>query len=207
MDQIRKYFPELQPNQYSKLESLHPLYREWNLRINVISRKDIDHLFERHVLHSLAIAKFINFTPGTKVIDIGTGGGFPGLPLAIVFPEVEFILADSIGKKIKVVNAIIEALSIQNAQGICARVENINDTFDFVICRAVARMDKLLVLTKKLFSNKQRNALPNGLIALKGGILEEELKEIKESYEIEDLGEYFEEEFFQTKKLVYVQLS
>ncbi len=191
---IQKYFPELSIKQLEQLEQLLPLYTEWNEKINVISRKDIDNFYERHVLHSLAISKYITFLKDENVLDIGTGGGFPGIPLAILFPETKFILIDSIAKKITVANEVISALKLENVITKVARAESINDDVDYVVTRAVAKMDDLL------FWSKNKN--PKKIIALKGGDLKEELEHIKKNIRIIDLKDIFEEEFFDTKKIV-----
>ncbi len=204
MKTIRFYFPNLTEEQYDRLGMLQSLYAEWNARINVISRKDIESLNERHVLHSLSIAKFIQFRAGTSILDIGTGGGFPGIPLAILFPESQFTLVDSIGKKIKVVEAISKALQLQNVTGIHTRAEQVNQKFDFVVSRAVTRMNSFLPWTKNLFNKENKNDIPNGIIYLKGGDLREELSEIKLKYQIHNIAEDFKEEFFETKKIVYL---
>lgn len=201
---IYKYFPDLTEKQKSQFEQLFPLYKDWNEKINVISRKDIDHLYERHVLHSLAIAKFIRFTDGSKVLDLGTGGGFPGIPLAILFPEVSFHLVDSIGKKITVVKEVAEALGITNLKAEHQRVEKVKETYDFIVSRAVARTKLLFIWTHQKISKIQRNEMDNGLILLKGGDLKEEMKEFKRAYSQKKLHTYFKEEFFVTKKIIYV---
>nr|MDA3927446.1 16S rRNA (guanine(527)-N(7))-methyltransferase RsmG [Prolixibacteraceae bacterium] len=168
MEVIQKYFSSLTASQLVKFAALEQLYLDWNSKINVISRKDIDELYTRHVLHSLAIAKVANFKAGTKILDVGCGGGFPGIPLAILFPEVEFTLVDSIGKKIMVVNEVAAALGLTNVKGIHQRVEKLNHRYDYIVSRAVTAFPKFVALTRKLVSSKQRNALPNGLIYLKG---------------------------------------
>jgi len=201
---IFKYFPDLSNDQAEKINLLQPLYQEWNEKINVISRKDIDMLYERHVLHSLSIAKFVRFSPGTKILDLGTGGGFPGIPLAILFPETHFHLVDSIGKKITVVKEVASFLKIRNLTAEHQRVEKVKDTFDFVISRAVARTKQLFIWTHHKVSRENRNEIDNGLILLKGGELNEEMKEVGRAYVQRDLSEYFQEEFFETKKMVYV---
>lgn len=208
MDLIRKYFPDLTALQLQQFEQLFDLYKEWNEKINVVSRKDIDNLYLHHVLHSLAIAKYIKFKPKSSVVDLGTGGGFPGIPLAILFPEVSFLLVDSIGKKIKVVDEVSTALELKNVTSLHGRVEEIKGKkFDFVVTRAVANMLQLVIWSRKLLSQKHINTVPNGIIALKGGNIKEEMKEIHrgEYYEITPLSEYFEEEFFKEKVLVYFQ--
>lgn len=191
---IQKYFPELSEKQLELLAQLLPLYKTWNEKINVISRKDIENFYERHVLHSLAIAKYITFQKDEKVLDIGTGGGFPGIPLAIFFPETKFILIDSIAKKITVANEVIQALQLENVTTKVARAETIKEEVDYVVTRAVAKMDDLLFWSK--------NKHPKKIIALKGGDLKEELEHIKKNIRIIDLKEIFEEEFFDTKKIV-----
>jgi 16S rRNA (guanine527-N7)-methyltransferase len=205
MDNIlSKYFDRLSSEQISKFEQLGTLYAEWNEKINVISRKDIDHLYERHILHSLAIFKFAPFQKGSKILDIGTGGGFPGIPLAIMMPEVEFVLVDSIGKKINVVNEVSTALGLTNITAHHARAESIKGKFDFVVSRAVADLSLLVQWSQGKISTTHKNAIPNGLICLKGGDLKEEMKPFKKTIEVYDLSSWFREEFFETKKLVYV---
>ena len=202
---ILKYFPDLtvkQKNQFSQLQSL---YKEWNAQINVISRKDIDELYTRHVLHSLGIAKVIQFKAGTSIMDVGTGGGFPGIPLAILFPESNFYLVDTIGKKIKVVNAVAKALALQNVEGVQKRAEKVKFEFDFIISRAVTYLPKFNNWIKGKFSNESFNDLPNGLLYLKGGDLLEELKEAGKPYQSFDLKNYFSEDFFETKKVIYLE--
>lgn len=206
MDIILKYFPNLTAMQTAQFERLRPLYEEWNNQINVISRKDIDSFYERHVLHSLAIAKVITFQPGTKILDIGTGGGFPGIPLAILFPEVQFHLVDSIGKKIKVVKEVASELGLTNVKATHARAEEVKDKYDFVVSRAVTAMPNFLPWTNNKFLSEQKNPYPNGILYLKGGDLTEELKDIKQDMEIIDLAKIFDEEFFETKKVVYVRM-
>lgn len=207
MDIVKHYFKNLTPNQIEQFARLFDLYKEWNDKINVISRKDIDTLYERHVLHSLAIAKFLPFQAGSKILDIGTGGGFPGIPLAIMFPECQFHLTDSIGKKIKVVQEVATALELKNVQASHIRSEDVKDKYDFVVSRAVAELALLVSWSRGKISKKQINAIPNGLICLKGGDLNEELKVVNQYKEVFDLKDYFTEEFFDTKKLVYVSLD
>lgn len=207
MDIIKHYFKNLTPNQIEQFAQLFDLYKEWNDKINVISRKDIDTLYERHVLHSLAIAKFLPFQSGSKILDIGTGGGFPGIPLAIMFPECHFHLTDSIGKKIKVVQEVATALGLNNVQASHMRSEDVKDKYDFVVSRAVAELALLVAWSRGKIMKKQINAIPNGLICLKGGDLSEELKVVNQYKEVYDLKDYFTEEFFDTKKLVYVSLD
>ena len=206
MEIIRKYFPNLTEDQISKFSQLDELYHDWNAKINVISRKDIDNLYEHHVLHSLAIAEMIRFKPGTKVMDLGTGGGFPGIPLAIMFPETTFHLVDSIGKKIKVCQEVDNALQLKNVTTQWCRAEEIKDKYHFVVSRAVMPLADLVKIIKKNISTEQINALPNGIICLKGGELEKETLPLKKQTEIYPLTDYFEEPFFETKKIVYTQL-
>ena len=206
MEQILKYFNNLTSQQISQFTSLYDLYLDWNSKINVISRKDIGNLYEHHVLHSMAIAQIINFKPGTTVLDVGTGGGFPGIPLAILFPEVKFTLIDSIGKKIKVANEVATAIGLKNIVLKHERAQEEKALFDFVVSRAVMPLEELVKLIRKNIAKKSINALPNGLICLKGGELQHEIlpfKNIAESYEID---EFFKEEFFQKKKVVYLPL-
>jgi len=194
MNILKKYFPDLSAEQIQKFEQLLPLYSEWNEKINVISRKDLDNFYERHVLHSLSIANVISFQPSETVLDIGTGGGFPGIPLAILFPETQFILSDSIAKKITVVNEVKTALQLTNVVTIAERAENIKQEVDYVVTRAVAKMSDLLFWSK--------NKHPKKIIALKGGDLKEELEPIKKNIRIVELKDFFEEEFSETKKIV-----
>ena len=201
---VFKYFPDLSEDQKDCYNQLYALYKDWNSKINVISRKDIEELFERHVLHSLAIAKFTQFSDGSKVMDLGTGGGFPGIPLAIFFPNVHFHLVDSINKKLKVIQEVANALNLQNVTTEHQRVEKVNDTFDFIVSRAVARTRQLYQWTHQKVKKSNQNDLDNGLILLKGGDLTEELKEFGRLYRQQELSEYFEEEFFLTKKIIYV---
>jgi len=202
MQIIHKYFPDLTEKQIEQFTDLQELYEHWNAQINVISRKNMDTLYTNHILHSLAIAKVIQFEKGTKILDIGTGGGFPGIPLAILFPEVDFLLVDSIGKKIKVVNEVSNAIGLTNVSALHERAENIKDTFDFVVSRAVTNMTDFKKWVKGKFNNTHNNTLNNGILYLKGGDLSKELIGISHSkYEIADL---FEEEFFETKKVIYI---
>ena len=202
MQIILKYFPDLTEKQVQQFTDLQDLYEHWNAQINVISRKSIDELYLSHVLHSLSIAKVIQFEKGTTILDIGTGGGFPGIPLAILFPEVEFLLVDSIGKKIKVVKEVSSAIGLINIRTMHERVENINETFDFVVSRAVTNMTDFKKWVKGKFNKKHNNSLDNGILSLKGGDLSEELKGMSnQQYEIAD---YFEEDFFETKKVIYI---
>jgi 16S rRNA (guanine527-N7)-methyltransferase len=204
LDLIRKYLPHLPPDQLEKLAALQGVYAEWNEKINVISRKDIDALYERHVLHSLAIFQFLPFQAGTTVLDIGTGGGFPGIPLAIVNPTSEFLLVDSIGKKITVVNEVAQAIGLTNVRTKHGRAEEVKEKFDFVVSRAVAELSTLWRWSQGKFKKDDKNALPNGLICLKGGDLKEELKALNRPKEFYPLSSYFKEEFFETKALIYV---
>lgn len=206
MEIIQKYFPNLTPIQITQFQQLEDLYTELNEGINVISRKDIGNLYERHILHSLAIAKYTTFKAGTKILDVGTGGGFPGIPLAILFPEVSFHLVDSIAKKVRVVQAVADALQLKNVIAEQKRVEKVNAKYDFVVSRAVTAFPKFIAMTRSKIAKQQRNAIPNGIIYLKGGDFAEELGEYKKYAEIVDIPEYFEEEFFETKKVVYIPL-
>ena len=204
MEIIKKYFPtitDLQAEQFAQLEGL---YNDWNSKINVISRKDIQNLYEHHVLHSLGIAKIVNFRDGTNIMDLGTGGGFPGIPLAILFPNVSFHLVDSIGKKVRVANEVATALGLKNVRFSHARAEEIKDKYDFVVTRAVMPMVDLVKVARKNIQKEQHNALPNGIIALKGGELNSEIASMRDISTVWDLGDYFEEEFFKTKKVVHV---
>ena len=204
MEIILKYFPDLTEEQRRQFAALYDLYIDWNAKINVISRKDIENLYEHHVLHSLGIAKIINFRPGTSIMDLGTGGGFPGIPLAILFPDVKFHLVDSIGKKVRVATEVANAIGLKNVTFRHARAEEEKQLFDFVVSRAVMPLGDLIKIIKKNISPRQQNALPNGLICLKGGELEHEAMPFKNKTTLHSLSEDFEEEFFQTKKVVYV---
>lgn len=206
MEQILKYFPNLSAIQKEQFAALYNLYLEWNSKINVISRKDIENLYERHILHSLGISEVIRFKPNSKVLDVGTGGGFPGIPLAILFPEVKFTLIDSIGKKIKVGTAVAESIGMKNTKLYHKPIQEEKEKYDFVVSRAVMPLDDLVKLTRKNISPKQQNAIPNGLICLKGGELEHEILPYKNIAETYELSQYFEGEFFKTKKVVYVPL-
>lgn len=206
MKQILSYFPELTDKQIEQLVGLEALYRDWNAKINVISRKDIDNLYEHHVLHSLGIAKFIHFKPGTKVMDLGTGGGFPGIPLAILFPETEFLLMDSVGKKLKVAAAVAEGIGLMNVTFCQCRAEDEKRKFDYVVSRAVMPLPDLINIIKKNILKEQHNAIPNGLICLKGGELEKESGPYKNRMFVTDMSDYFKEEYFETKKVVFVAL-
>ena len=204
MELILKYFPELTEEQKKQFAALYDLYLDWNSKINVISRKDIENLYEHHVLHSLGIAKVINFKPGTKIMDLGTGGGFPGIPLAILFPEVNFHLVDSIGKKVRVATEVANSIGLKNVTLRHARAEEEKQLFDFVVSRTVMPLADLLKIIRKNITPKQQNSLPNGLICLKGGELEHEAMPFKNKTTMWDLKDIFEEEFFKTKKVVYV---
>ncbi|TDO02634.1 16S rRNA (guanine(527)-N(7))-methyltransferase RsmG [Sunxiuqinia elliptica] len=207
MDIITKYFPDLTPRQLEQFEQLGELYKEWNEKINVISRKDIDQLYERHVLHSMGIAKYIQFTPGTKIMDVGTGGGFPGIPLAILFPETNFRLVDSIAKKIKVVEGVSQSLGLTNVLAEQARAEKVNDEFDFVVSRAVTAFPKFVSLVRRKISASQKNSMANGILYLKGGDFLEELEPFKKQVQVFPLSDQFEEAFFETKKLIHLRLK
>lgn len=206
MEEILKYFPQLTETQRAQFAALYDLYTEWNAKINVISRKDIENLYLHHVLHSLGIAKLIAFKPGTDVLDVGTGGGFPGIPLAILLPECRFTLIDSIGKKIKVGTAVSEAIGLKNITLKHLRVQEEKGKYDFVVSRAVMPMDELVPLVRKNMKPQGKNALPNGLICLKGGELQHELQPFRNVAEQFSLSDYFSEPFFETKKVVYVPL-
>jgi 16S rRNA (guanine527-N7)-methyltransferase len=203
---ITQYFPDLTDKQTDQFVKLHALYVEWNNKINVISRKDIDNLYVNHVLHSLGIAKVQKFKPGSSVLDVGTGGGFPGIPLAILFPETQFHLVDSIGKKITVVNAVAEGARLKNVKGEQIRAEQIKGKYDFIVSRAVTRIKEFYGWVHTKTKDKSMHELDNGILYLKGGDLEEELGELKKPYSLYNLSDYFKEEFFETKKVVYVPL-
>jgi 16S rRNA (guanine527-N7)-methyltransferase len=201
---IRKYFPDLTPTQIRQFDQLEPLYREWNEKINVVSRKDIEQLYERHVLHSLGIAKVLAFKPFTEVLDVGTGGGFPGIPLAIMFPEAQFHLVDSIGKKIKVVQEVIQALELPNATAEQIRAEQVGGKYDFIVNRAVTNMAELHGWVRHKINKPYQHDLRNGILSLKGGDLAEELKAANVKHRIFPLSDFFEEEFFTTKQVIHV---
>ena len=203
MIELKKYFPNLSQDQLKQFKRLIPIYKDWNSKVNLISRRDIENLFINHILHSLSIVNIIKFKSSTSVLDVGTGGGFPGIPLAIFFPNVKFTLLDSIGKKIKVVESVSKDLSLSNVTAINDRVENHFDKYDFILSRAVAKMDKFYSLVNKNFNSKSINEIPNGIISLKGGDLKDELKDFKEK-KIFDISEFFTDDFFKTKRVVYV---
>jgi 16S rRNA (guanine527-N7)-methyltransferase len=205
VDLIFSYFPDLTLDQKIKLTRLKEIYENWNNQINVISRKDFDFFYERHVLHSLAIAKVIQFKQNTSILDIGTGGGFPGVPLAIMFPDVQFHLVDSIGKKIKVVNEVAQEFGLKNVRASHQRAENISEKFDFIVSRAVTTMPEFLTWTKNKFKSENKNSFHNGILYLKGGDLSEEMRTIKQKIECFPISTFFKEEFFDTKKVVYLK--
>jgi len=204
MQLIKKYFPELTPTQISQFEKLEPLYNEWNEKINVISRQDIQSLFLHHVLHSLSIAKLIQFEPGTTILDVGTGGGFPGIPLAIMFPEADFYLIDSVGKKIQVVNEVVKALELENVTTEQKRVEDIDFTFDFIVSRAVTDLHEFVKWVKNRIAAESNNSLQNGVLYLKGEDALQEVRKMKLGKFIFDISSYYTEEYFETKKIVYL---
>lgn len=206
MELIKKYFPGLTDVQLQRFQQLDALYRDWNAKINVISRKDIDNLYEHHVLHSLGIAEVIRFKPGTEVMDLGCGGGFPGIPLAILFPEIHFHLVDSIGKKIRVCQEVATSLGLENVTTQWGRAEEVKEKFHFVVSRAVMPLQDLVKIVRGKIAKEQFNGLPNGLICLKGGELEHETLPLKAQTDITSLSDFFEEEFFETKKVVYTAL-
>lgn len=207
MEHILKYFPTLSEEQKKQFTALYDLYLDWNSKINVISRKDIENLYLHHVLHSLGIAKMINFRDGTTVMDFGCGGGFPGVPLAILFPNVKFHLVDSIGKKVRVAREISEAIGLKNITFEHARGEDVKEKFNFVVSRAVMPLGDLMKICRKNVNKEQQNALPNGIICLKGGDLQAEVKPFKNCVDMIDLSDYFKEEFFKGKKVVYVPVN
>ncbi|QRR03249.1 16S rRNA (guanine(527)-N(7))-methyltransferase RsmG [Dyadobacter sandarakinus] len=206
MELIKKYFPDLSATQLDKFAQLDELYTSWNAKVNVISRQDIETLYERHVLHSLGIAKVQAFRPGTNILDVGTGGGFPGIPLAILFPEAQFHLVDSIGKKIRVVQEVAQALQLDNVRAEQVRAEKLTDYYEFVVSRAVTRMAPFVDWVRNNISRNSYHDLKNGILYLKGGDLEEELAEVNRKSYVYNLSDYFGEEFFETKKVVYLPL-
>ncbi|MEM0518482.1 MULTISPECIES: 16S rRNA (guanine(527)-N(7))-methyltransferase RsmG [Aequorivita] len=206
MELILKYFPQLTDLQLKQFEELQALYKDWNLKINVVSRKDIDELYLRHVLHSLGIAKIQPFLPGSKILDVGTGGGFPGIPLAILYPEVQFHLVDSIGKKIKVVEEVVSGLQLNNVKATNARVETVSDKYDFIVSRAVAQMETFVHWVNGKIAKKSLHDRKNGILYLKGGDLTDELKIYKNAM-VYPLQDYFEEDFYETKSVVYLPLK
>ena len=204
MIELKKYFPNLSHVQLKQFKRLFPIYNDWNSKVNLISRRDIENLFINHILHSLSIVNIIKFKDTSSILDVGTGGGFPGIPLAIFFPNVKFTLLDSIGKKIKVVNAVAETLGLDNVIGMHQRAEKVKGKFDFIVSRAVTAMPKFLPWVRGKFLIKDRNALPNGILYLKGGDLSEEMSTVKQHWEQFPLSAYFQGEFFETKHVVYV---
>ena len=200
MEILTKYFPDLTDQQMNQFGRLGSLYEEWNAQINVISRKDIEQLYERHVLHSLAIAKVIQFKPQTTILDVGTGGGFPGIPLAILFPETSFMLIDSIGKKIKVVNEVASALGLTNVTAEHIRVEEVKQKFDFVVSRAVTAFPRFVSMARTKVASQSKNDLPNGILYLKGGDFEDEIEPFRKQIQVYELQSFFQEEFFETKR-------
>lgn len=206
VDLILKYFPKLSDIQRLQFAALKPLYEEWNAKINIISRKDMDAFYEHHVLHSLSVARIVEFRPMSEILDVGTGGGFPGIPLAIMFPEAHFTLVDSIGKKIRVVEAVVQTLGLSNVRAIQCRAEQLQEEFDFVVSRAVTALPELVQWVKGNISKSQYHHLHNGLLCLKGGDLKEELKTFGNKPKIYEINQYFREPFFETKKVVYLPL-
>ena len=206
MDIIQKYFPQLSAEQLQQVALLDELYRDWNSKINVISRKDIDNLYEHHVLHSMAIAKMVNFRPGTRILDFGTGGGFPGIPLAILFPECQFKLIDGTDKKIRVAQEVCNAIGLKNCEPVHLRGEEEKDKYDFIVSRAVMPLPDLVKIVKKNIVKEQKNALPNGIICLKGGNLEGELQPYRKIVDTAELSQWFSEEWFKEKYIIYLPL-
>lgn len=206
MEEILKAFPSLTATQIEQFQALMPLYKEWNDKINVISRKDIDNLYAHHVLHSLAIAQYIRWKPGTQILDFGTGGGFPGIPLAIMFPECNFKMIDGTGKKIKVVNAVAQAIGLKNVEAVHLRGEEEKGKFDFVVSRAVMPLPDLVKIVRKNIATSQRNVLPNGLICLKGGNLVAETQPFKNKVQLTPISQWFDNEWFNDKHLIYLPL-
>ncbi|MBL7969924.1 MAG: 16S rRNA (guanine(527)-N(7))-methyltransferase RsmG [Prolixibacteraceae bacterium] len=207
MEILTKYFTDLTDQQLNQFARLSSLYEEWNSKINVISRKDIEQLYERHVVHSLAIAKIIRFKPGTTVLDVGTGGGFPGIPLAILFPETQFMLIDSIGKKIRVVSEVASALNLTNVHAEHIRVEDVKQKFDFVVSRAVTAFPRFVSMVRTKVSGQNNNDLANGILYLKGGDFEEEIAPFRQQIQVYELCNLFQEEFFETKRLIHMTLK
>jgi 16S rRNA (guanine527-N7)-methyltransferase len=207
MSDLLKYFPDLTVEQILRFEKMVPLYRDWNQRINVVPRKEIDSLYDKHILHSLAIAKVITFSPGSRILDVGTGGGFPGIPLAILFPTSQFVLIDPMRKRIKVVQTVADALGLKNVIVIRSKVQDMNEKFDFVVSRAVAAIPILVGLVKKNISQKPHNTIPNGLIYLKGGSFEDEIEDFKRTVEVKEITKFFSEPFFESKKVVYLPVN
>ena len=207
MKSISTYFPDLSEKQIEQFTMLAPLYKDWNAQINVISRKDIDELYIKHVLHSLSIAKVVSFEPKTTILDVGTGGGFPGIPLAILFPDCEFVLVDSIGKKIKVVNEVVNRLELTNVKAYHKRAEDVEEQFDFVVTRAVTRIKKFIPWVKGKLKPESFNTLKNGVLFLKGGDLTEEIAESNKKVELFSIPDYFKEEFFETKVVAYIRVK
>jgi 16S rRNA (guanine527-N7)-methyltransferase len=207
MEILTKYFTDLTDQQLNQFARLSSLYEEWNSKINVISRKDIEQLYERHVVHSLAIAKIIRFKPGTTVLDVGTGGGFPGIPLAILFPETQFMLIDSIGKKIRVVSEVASALNLTNVHAEHIRVEEVKQKFDFIVSRAVTAFPRFVSMVRTKVSGLNNNDLPNGILYLKGGDFEEEIAPFRQQIQVYELHNLFQEEFFETKRLIHMTLK
>ena len=203
---IRQYFPELTEEQQRQIDALDALYRDWNAKINVISRKDIDQLYEHHVLHSLAIAKVLRFKPGTEILDFGTGGGFPGIPLAILFPECHFRLIDGTGKKIRVAQEVSNAIGLKNCEPVHLRGEEEKGKYDFIVSRAVMPLPDLVKLMRKNISKTQRNAMPNGVLCLKGGNLQAELQPYRNIVETTDISNFFHEEWFKEKYVIYLPI-
>lgn len=206
IDVILKYFPDLNQAQVEQFSALQRLFEDWNSKINVISRKDLENLYVRHVLHSLAIAKVNDFKPGSKIMDVGTGGGFPGIPLAILYPECQFHLVDSIGKKIKVVNAVGEAIGLENMRASHKRAEEVKEKYDFIVSRAVTRLPAFIKWVQNKFETRYENPKPNGILYLKGGDLTDEIKESKQVVDEYLISDYFSEDFFFTKKVLYIRM-
>ncbi len=203
-DIIKKYFPDITREQLGQFEMMQSLYTDWNSKVNLVSRKDMDHLYEHHVLHSLAIARFIQFNKGASIVDVGTGGGFPGIPLAIMYPHVKFTLIDSIGKKIRAVEDIAFSLRLTNVVAQQIRAEQVKGTFDFAVSRATAPLDKLMYWISNSISKVNQHSIPNGIVCLKGGDLDEELSVYKDKVQVKEISDYYREPFFETKKIIYV---